>query len=918
MDDSSYRDPKVGGMVSTASRRMSLVGVMANTRARRISSMGTQLDPAAMAAVVEAHREKKIDSENASDDDMDEAGVLPGGVGAASKRPGRYDALTVLQKVTSDGRTDRPRRSSDLVGRWDTTRSRAGSIAVRSLAPDDTSDPITTRKTPTSLWSGDETADLHQSHTHQHEQLTVDSSIDDIREYGASVLHPGKVLGVLPDEYDRDVYTEFDELCNEMLTVLGEFETALEEMTIWKDDFLRQTVPSNIKLQLTLLFARLFRSKSELHEPVFELVKQVRVYSRPWLDKRYALVELEKDYQRQCHIINVAIRKMEQMQLQVERIRSEKRVALWERVTKRLMDLFPDYGEQFVTVEVPEESATEPPDTANTGMSFPQTPATDVMSRPWTTTTASGTSLNSSISKSQLRASIREYITQDTPTWRRKAKDLVKQFQSILEMQHPNLIALLGHFHRRPVPKPAQPVYISSHSGTIISRSAKVPNLRASWSMLDLRQFSKMENEEEESKQRVLKRSNSSGVLFALGKDPKLRRPLPGAAIGRREKIHSGGPVPHGSGAFRNAGFDSPSEERREDTEASTFSLRYLDSIGEAEMKEIINSFIDEHPMKIPADGNLIDQDPSTKASIHKETYTLQDVMELTLLHAQQMQLLQSEYEERIQQLENHMTETEAAHEETCGDYERRIDVLQERVKRIAQEYMKQAKEGTPPDKPHTGKEDTSDVTSEVDTDLPRPDRPRTKSTRRRRSRKKSRQRWRDRKSPIRSPIHLVQKRVLPPRHRPVFTSPPFSMSFMDRLRWFTEAKLQKRSTIQQKFRSIEMNANEERLAQYHLLRPEKDSPTVESDPDVHLPAEFMPMPGDVPPPKRKDIWAEQGINMPWGGRFNVHRREIGGMNILNLFDVAMRFHHPHRSRDTPTTQNQTPHEEASRFDTPL
>jgi hypothetical protein len=128
--------------------------------------------------------------------------------------------------------------------------------------------------------------------------ITLDSSVEDFRNYQKNVTHPATVLKVNTSMEDREVFTEFDVLCNEMLNVLGEVESAIEEMTNWKDDFMKQSVPSAVKLQLALLFARLLRSKSDMHEPVFELVKLIKLYSRPWVDKRNAILELEKDYQR--------------------------------------------------------------------------------------------------------------------------------------------------------------------------------------------------------------------------------------------------------------------------------------------------------------------------------------------------------------------------------------------------------------------------------------------------------------------------------------------------------------------------------------------------------------------------------------------------------------------------------------------
>ncbi|KAI8848719.1 hypothetical protein BC829DRAFT_208372 [Chytridium lagenaria] len=179
-------------------------------------------------------------------------------------------------------------------------------------------------------------------------KLNITSTVQDFRSYHQEIPHPASVLNLVADEQDRDIYTVFDELCNELLCALGDFEASLEEMTIWKDDFLTQTVPSNVKLQLTLLFSRLFRSKSEMHEPMFELIKQVRLYSRPWTGKQYAILELEKDYNRQNHILDISIRKLENLQFQLNKFKSERRIILWDRLARKMLD----FGE--TNIEAPE------------------------------------------------------------------------------------------------------------------------------------------------------------------------------------------------------------------------------------------------------------------------------------------------------------------------------------------------------------------------------------------------------------------------------------------------------------------------------------------------------------------------------------------------------------------------------------
>ncbi|KAG5463575.1 MAG: hypothetical protein BJ554DRAFT_6351, partial [Olpidium bornovanus] len=114
-----------------------------------------------------------------------------------------------------------------------------------------------------------------QQVTAQPMNLTKESTIDEFRAYTNALQHPAVFLNLHNSKALAAQFSEFSQLRNETLAALAELEASHEEASTWKDNFLRENVPSHIKLSLTLLFSRIFRSKSTLHEPVFELLKQV-------------------------------------------------------------------------------------------------------------------------------------------------------------------------------------------------------------------------------------------------------------------------------------------------------------------------------------------------------------------------------------------------------------------------------------------------------------------------------------------------------------------------------------------------------------------------------------------------------------------------------------------------------------------
>ena len=91
-------------------------------------------------------------------------------------------------------------------------------------------------------------------------QINIDSDIEEFRKFTASIVHPARVLDIIGDDSNINDYDhEFGRLCLEVMGTLSDFESSVEEFLAWKDDFLKQRVPSSTKLTLTLLISKLFR-----------------------------------------------------------------------------------------------------------------------------------------------------------------------------------------------------------------------------------------------------------------------------------------------------------------------------------------------------------------------------------------------------------------------------------------------------------------------------------------------------------------------------------------------------------------------------------------------------------------------------------------------------------------------------------
>ena len=89
------------------------------------------------------------------------------------------------------------------------------------------------------------------------------AGVDELKTYRDSIPNPLEILQLTEKDLNARVGiqpSEFTELCDEVLTALGDMEDNFEDTLEWKDSFLKaEGIPANIKLELALVLSRLFR-----------------------------------------------------------------------------------------------------------------------------------------------------------------------------------------------------------------------------------------------------------------------------------------------------------------------------------------------------------------------------------------------------------------------------------------------------------------------------------------------------------------------------------------------------------------------------------------------------------------------------------------------------------------------------------
>lgn len=90
--------------------------------------------------------------------------------------------------------------------------------------------------------------------------LSSHAPIEEFYKFREAMKHPASRLDIdVFGEQSVFARNEVTNLCEEVLAAISDFQTAMEELSIWKNEFVKQSIPSSVKLSLVLLFSRLFR-----------------------------------------------------------------------------------------------------------------------------------------------------------------------------------------------------------------------------------------------------------------------------------------------------------------------------------------------------------------------------------------------------------------------------------------------------------------------------------------------------------------------------------------------------------------------------------------------------------------------------------------------------------------------------------
>ncbi|KAI8895100.1 hypothetical protein BC833DRAFT_623343 [Globomyces pollinis-pini] len=745
------------------------------------------------------------------------------------------------------------------------------------------------------------------------EDLHVNSHPDEFRKLQASFEHPLTVLGI---ENETETVPVFQPICHDLIQNLTEMEASIEDLMKWKEEFIKQNVPSSVKLEITLLFSKLFRSKSDLHQPLFEMIKQVKLFSKSWSVNRSNMINLERDYHRHYYILDVAIRKLEVMQTHIQKINAQSQLALWERFAIRLLyvqnvqgisQANSRLGTAVGSIKSGRESVipTLDPHQDHTGTELPAAPPIEL---------SNDTEGRDSNTKGQSDEDIAWYKLKDViqaticneSEWRKDARQVLKAFKIILRKHNNGAEAWIKSLQVRPFLSPNSVVYLSGKSGSLLKRIKKLP-LTRSLSFPNLTEFHRYERKRTEFQE--WEKMQSQAMVDSFG--------LPVSKPSGENTI----PNPLRKGVWTNSyncffdidgqlkkSFESENdinaEKLEEDAESceSTPSVtgdeddyedvdqKYYNAIMNSQgLQNSIAEILDQAKDKKPV---VIQEKDLDTIDASKETFSLKEVIELTLLHAQQLHLVKTEFDEREQELRQQIVQ---------ANNEKEIEIEKSKAKiQEAMAYVEMFNKHN--DRRETTSRPSSSLTQSRSTHSSVKSQYNPATTERipesshvasnHSSRPSSARKAMNESTRLISTSYENERPITPklrttpaiPNNKPVYKSEAMKLNFFQRLDWFAKMSEQYHNRKRQEAVEKEKKENEKRLEQLKLLEDKHQ-------PQYSLLAEFMPMPGEINMKNSGQStsfhWSDHGIATPWGGRFKISPAQPK-LNILNLFDVAM------------------------------
>eukprot|EP01136_Pigoraptor_vietnamica_P029433 Opistho-1_new@8325 len=599
----------------------------------------------------------------------------------------------------------------------------------------------------------------------------------------------------------------FLHLCDQVSNRMAQLDTIIRELFEWKDKLLGYNLPPNVLVHLTLICSKMFRSDAELHEPLMELVRLVKLYSLPW-DKQTAMFQqAQEEIEIRDRKLDIALRKLEQANSEVERYRQSRRVLNWERLVSKLLmnNKMEEYYKLFdtgSTEDIYEKSIAAKRRDREAERAAETEPDTD---------DDVGHALGGKGKKKKKSKKVARRHTL-------KSKSRDRGSISDSERKDPS-------DEPRPPPKPPAD---SVPDGAQVASPPQEPVPTSDAPQPDVPTPTTTTPPEAPPQ-------DVTGVQDASAPPPPSAPSAPGES-----RPQSGLLGPNGSP------MPPTPDQQPLNAVASVLEAMYNEAKGgngsagkkkDDDQISMVSDVASDHSLNIAfAEDNLFGMQQNVAAQtfdmfdVERENFTIQDVMEMALVHARQMTLLQESYEKRLTELRESLRAASAQAVENA---------------RLRQLALRRA--GPTRQVPRKGYALAEE-----------PGRIHVRDSVAGRH-----SRGRPHKLAALATEDFFKNGIFKAKIPAEFTDIKFTMSFMDRLEYFAQEGLKRHRELAEKIRQEVQQACEQSLQTLHRLARESQDELGE---DFCLPAMFMPQPGapgKYYTPRAHQYWHPTGSEKP-------------------------------------------------------
>ncbi|CAF0888724.1 unnamed protein product [Rotaria sordida] len=121
-------------------------------------------------------------------------------------------------------------------------------------------------------------------------------------------------------------------LCDNVQNCFFHMDNSMFELLGLKDKLLRQSIPLNVSLHITLVLSRFYRAYSQTQIPIYELIRLVQLYSESFDMKCIPFKRLYDSNEINKRLLKIAFQRLTSMENNTKKYEEQKSINNWEKM----------------------------------------------------------------------------------------------------------------------------------------------------------------------------------------------------------------------------------------------------------------------------------------------------------------------------------------------------------------------------------------------------------------------------------------------------------------------------------------------------------------------------------------------------------------------------------------------------------